>query len=258
MYVLHAWKSSLAIFIPSNFKLFLLVTLKKIMSTFKSYLKYGWPFILMYSFVAGVGILFSFNNSEVLDTIRQGLWYWLIVVSLLIGWMSFIICSFLVAIFARPSVDQKNCAYMRSFARRYFLGYLLLNLLFNCLFLIMNSLLSIKYHGTETMHFSFDVIRYFLIKVWYIINLIGILFYLDLGGGFFSIFKSVWFAVKMAFYNLPFVVIIAGLLLVSHIGCDYIKVISYMQLILYPILFCFIATLYTKKVHDQARLYQGN
>ncbi len=269
MYVLHAWKSSLQILIPRNFKLFLLVTLKTIMSTFKSYLKYGWPFILIVAF--GWGIIISLNTPEVLLAFKEGSvsapWYslgisLLVSIGLLVVFFAYVLCNFLVAIFARPSVDQKNCAYMRKFTRSYFLGYLLLGLFFA----IVSIVLSVKFPGPEEIYFSLNeggipenIFQHFLVIVWYITNLFGILFYLDFGGSFLSIFKSIWYAIKMTFYNLPFVAIIAGVLLLgARIGDDYLEMLAYLHLILYPFLFCFMATLYTKKVHDQARLYQGN
>ena len=45
MYLIHAWKESLKLFIPANFKLFSLVYLKTLLSAYRCYFKYGWPFI---------------------------------------------------------------------------------------------------------------------------------------------------------------------------------------------------------------------
>ncbi len=269
MYVLHAWKSSLQIFIPSNFKLFLLVTLKTIVSTFKKYLKYGWPFILTGAFFAGIVLSFdkSFDNtSELMAAIKESqmpkAWLGLLAIGGLVALLSYIFCNFLVAIFARPSVDQKNCAYMRTFTTRYFLGYLLLNFFFAIVTVLLRvnwPLVLAGVSSLEIAEFPVSAPQHFLEILWYITNLFGILFYLDLGGSFSSVFKSLWFAIKMTFYNLPLVAIIAGVLLLgARIGDDYLQILSYLHLILYPFLFCFMATLYTKKVHDQARLYQGN
>ena len=266
MYVLHAWKSSLQILIPRNFKLFLLVTLKTIMSTFKSYLKYGWPFILIVGF--GMGMFVSLNKPEFIEAFREGTisdtTYWLLAAFLLVFILAYVFSNFLVAIFARPSVDQKNCAYLRAFTWRYFMGYILLN----TFFMIVYGILSTDWSqvGADmwqeqlvTTTMPGNLVQHFFVLVWYITNLFGILFYLDLGGSFSSIFKSIWFAIKMTFYNVPFVAIVAGVLLLgARIGDDYVQILSYLHIILYPLVFCFITTLYTKKVHDQARLYQGN
>jgi len=253
MYVLHAWKSSLQILVPSNFKLFLLVTLKKIMSTFKSYLKYGWPFILIVAF--GTGMAMLFNEGKLIFAFKQedisALVYVLAVIGMYVYLFAYAFCNFLVAIFARPSVSQKNCAYMRTFISRYFIGYILLNFLF--------VIISAQFAATTYSGMPDNIVQHFLVLLWYITSLFGVLFYLDLGGQFGSIFKSIWFAIKMTIYNLPLVALAAGVLLLgARIGYDQMQIFSYLHLIVYPFLFCFFTTLYTKRVHDQARLYQGN
>jgi len=266
MYVLHAWKSSLQIFIPSNFKLFVMVTAKTFLTMLKPYIKYGWPFMLIVSFE--VGLLTQLVDQEMLQALLQGAAsynvYAAAIVAFLVYALSLDFCNFLVALCARPSVDQKSCAYVRRYTRRYFLGYILLNIFFTVLSILLGIQrlgqgFEFKYHSNVTgSGFIEGPVQHFMVLLWFVTNIFAILFYLDLGGSFTSLFKSVWFACKMTFYNLPFVAIVAGVLLIgARLGDDYIPILSYLHVILYPILFCFITTNYTKKVHDQARLYQG-
>jgi len=251
MYVLHAWKSSLQLFKPANLKLFLLVTLKLLKSTYKRYFTYGWPFLLfiglsglIYNLVDGMGKYFG-----ILEAMSQG-WYTSVDIIWIIGilcyalllMLAMMLCTFLVSIFARSSVDQKNYAYVKQYTKKYFAWYVLQSLLYFFLMIV-------GFVGGYSVG-----IEYFLLYIMYIESAFSVLFLLDLGGGFNSFAKSIWFGIKMAFYNLPFVCIMALLLYTTSL----LHVPGVITTLIYPLWFCLVANYYTKKVHDQARLYQGS
>lgn len=262
MYVLHAWNSSLQLFLPSNLKLFLLVTLKSIKSTYTTYIKYGWPFL-------GLIIGGFFGSYYMQDTYRtiihnaqlgERIWqdtalvYGMTLLLLLLQ-LLYQLCVFLIALSARPSVDKKDCAYMRSFVQKYFLGYLILkSVLFLSWVTITMGLFHICFVGA-----AFCATSPFIYYLFGQITLFATLFFLDLGCRFVTIPKAIWFSIKMIFYNLPFVVIVTtSITALAYVFGNFIEAIYVIYLFVYPLLFCFMTNYYTKKVHDQARLYQGS
>lgn len=260
MYVFHAWKSSLELFLPKNLSLFLLVTLKLIRDGLKTYFKYGWPFFI----VALVGLFMTFYSVDIYGRIlhNEQLAQHLgersvVMIAVSLGYLLVQLCyalsSFFVALSMRPSVDKKNCAYMRKYAKKYFFGYLLLQALFFMFFMIPFCLISSSI--CCSLDIDFTVSQYYLSVV---LNILATLFYLDLNRSFVTIPKAVWFSIKMGFYNLPFVAIVtltASALL--HVLSLCPPIIRVLWLLVYPLLFALVTNYYTKKVHDQARLYQG-
>ena len=261
MYVLHAWKSSLQLFKPSNFKLFLLVTLKSLKSTYQKYLKYGWPFLLF--IVLSMGVVYKFQEVyyTIIEAIQQGLrttadvaWIFGMCGYMLLLALAVNFCTFLVSIFARPSVDQKNYAYMRSYIKKYFVWYVLQSLLYIFMFQFFYQL-CIYWVAKVGLDYFYLVRMVLLGRYMYVANVFSVLFLLDLGGGFKSFIKSIWFGIKMTFYNLPFVLIVV---VVLYMSTRFVNTSFIIEPFIYPLWFCFIANYYTKKVHDQARLYQGS
>jgi hypothetical protein len=90
-----------------------------------------------------------------------------------------------------------------------------------------------------------------------VFNIFAVLFYLDLNRAFITIPQAIWFAIKMGFYNLPFVFIITAVVSGLLAFISYLPMVRLIHLFIYPLLFCVVTNYYTKKVHDQARLYQG-
>lgn len=289
MYVLHAWKSSLQLFKPSNLKLFALVTLKNTINTYKNYFKYGWPFLL--AAYAAIGLM-AYMQAGVFalrdQLIAQGASEMAIanvlaeeavkigaLCILLLMPLTFL-CRIIAIAFARPSVDKKNCVYMRTYLKRYWwrmilqglISLVLLLLVFLTLFYVP---LWLRYgvHGAQLVVDAYKYWSYtslygrlftsFINGLVYVPQIFSLFFLLDLERSFRSLFVSVWFGIKMVFYNLPFVIIASIVLIPVH---SYVQLPMYLggaiNVLIYPLIFCFIGTYYTKKVHDQARLYQGN
>ena len=260
MYVFHAWKSSLELFLPKNLSLFLLVTLKLIRDGLKTYFKYVWPFFI----VTLVGLLMTFYSVDVYgrilhnEQLAQHLderTVVMIAVSLgyLLVQLCYALCSFFVALSMRPSVDKKNCAYMRTYTKKYFMGYILLQALLFVFFMVPFCFISSGVCCSVDIDVTVSQYYFFVI-----FNIVATLFYLDLNRSFVTIPKAIWFSIKMCFYNLPFVTImslIVSVFLYVLSLCP--PIVWVLWLLIYPLLFALVTNYYTKKVHDQARLYQS-
>src|SRR5260221_11998421 len=102
MTLLQAWADSLSLLKLKNLKLFLLVTLKSIIDAYKLLLKYWWwliaimigcfvvPSFTTYPFMAGI------YAHKVFDVLYQ-------------------VLMFAAVVATRPSLEQKNCAYFRTY-----------------------------------------------------------------------------------------------------------------------------------------------
>jgi hypothetical protein len=262
MYVFHAWKSSLELFLPNNLYLFCLVTLKLIRDGLKTYFKYVWPFFI----ITIVSLFMAYYSVDVYGRVlhnehwighlgqRTAVMVALSVIYIMIQ-LCYAFCSFLIALSVRPSVDKKNCAYMRRYTKKYFVGYLLLQTVFFMLLAIPFCALTSSVCCILDLDLSTVYTPHYYLFV--VFNIFAVLFYLDLNHAFITIPQVIWFAIKLGFYNLPFVLIVtAG---ASGLLCliSYLPVMRIMHLFIYPLLFCVVTNYYTKKVHDQARLYQG-
>lgn len=255
MYVFHAWQSSMQLFKPSNLKLFGLVVLKSIKSTYEKYGKYGWPFIA----AAVVGSVFVSYNQEKLYLLISSsgaagnmgqLFVWFAISLLVLLMISY--CTFLVALFARTSVDKKDVAYVKKYTKKYFVWYILFHIFYA--FFLGSLCVSIF---NCCAHLSPSPLPFYMMPAlrmfFYVAHIFAILFLLDLKAGLKGLIKSIWFGFKMAFYNMPFTAVAALLIyLIDSTIC-----MSFFSVLLYPLWFCTLACYYIKKVQDQSRLYQG-
>jgi hypothetical protein len=274
MNLFPAWRDSLTILQPKNFKLFFLVTLKTMVDTFKVWIKYFWwlpliEFVMPYVWVSIYGVPRFFSNP------------WLsIAASLLMSMLWFV--SILLA--ARPSVAIKNCAYFRSYIWR--IIYIApVSILMDMVTSYAMGKFFYPYIGTASgMSVSLAAAVFLMgvinwsVKV-YIIDYA--LFVLDTDASIKQVFKSLLYALKMVVYNYPFYIVLyivhAAIKMGQHVLFQQIEVwyyratmepvsiilmvIHYSNVLIFGLLtfflYCLLINFYIKKLHYQFTLYFG-
>ena len=109
-YLLKSWKESLSLFIPKNAKLFILVTIKTILQSYKLILKQLWWLFLISWGLDVLSARYCFIS--------------LCYLAPLISWLVTIFCVYLAI---RPSMPRKTLAYYLGHAR-YFLPFFVITL----------------------------------------------------------------------------------------------------------------------------------
>lgn len=263
-YFFRSWRDSLSLFIPQNAKLFSLITLKTIISSYKKILKDLWWLIVL-----STAVEYSFRRLSIIESI------WNIVPVLL--WLITIFCIYLII---RPSIPRKDWRYYLSRWNYlgYFIGYSLLAISLPYIFLQISQKIAAWAIYTHPLFFYlyfpflfFPVLVAFIIAPEvlpiYTSPLLSftIFFYLDSRGGVLDGLKSIWRALKMVIYNYPFCLLVYTVLL---LGTYYLQ-----QLIHYlfgptnflfstlagtltlVIPLCVWSVFYIRRLHDQFALY---
>ena len=229
MTLIQAWGDSLSLLKLKHLKLFLLVTLKSIIDTYKVLLKYWW-WLLVLSILCGI-VFFKYGLRASWLAWNIQLW-------------SYQILEFATLVAARPSLEQKNCAYFR----RYMVNFLPVALL---LLLLPKQIWPM---GLSPIY-SFTV-----------------LFFLDSSKTIEDFFISFFRAIKMFIYNLPLLIIIAfvplnlPLEVLRHINISSLltpgitlfhisAVLDIIRTLYIPVYVCLYTNIYIKKLHDQFDLY---
>ena len=297
MNLLPAWRDSLTLFQPKNFKLFFLVTLKTMVDTFKVWIKYFW-WIWALKIVYVAELLPIPYPAEFF--IAHPLFY-----ALIPSYHNIFLVTILLA--ARPSTALKNCAYFRS----YFWRALLMIFLFSLADVIVTVIIMGPHLGAEATNvramsnyifgslevvmtllmirspevsatfllrrgaffYEYAVLLTHVVIMWGTITYS--LFLFDSDGSIKSFFKSWIHAVKMMLYNLPFYIIaLVGLVIIPaypyvFIGIDLLEpshglwyyfvgaVWGVLITLLSLFTICFLTNFYIKKLHDQFTLYFG-
>lgn len=260
MHILQVWKDSLSLFLPQNLKLFSLVTLKSIISTYKIWLTYfGWALILF------LGTDFYFPALHVPGFIFVSPFGLAISASALLRLFGWFFLVFTLYLSVRPSLKPKNFTYFTAYAK-HFIYFLLVALLITWINLLIVFLI---YSGSPTHAYGIGISSLLVFFS---------MFLLDTDGRFVSAEYSVFRGFKMFVYNYPFSAI-AGIFFMAfmHLGAklflycavlgirffapqvDPIFTAEFAERLFYllalPIPVCFIANYYIKKVHDQYILY---
>jgi hypothetical protein len=233
MTLVQAWIDSLTLLKPKNFQLFVMVTLKSIIETYKLMFKYFWWLILLFE-ICYIPLFLSIRSVT--------LSFWLL--QLLV----FAVCAI-----TRPSVMKKDCAYLRSqlYSFIYFAIFLL------CLpatwwptafsawtiFLILFFLDSEK--GPKN----------FLLSMWYALKMILFNFPLMI-----CIYAIMWCLNAVIFGTIEKLLIeIVKLGGMSWWALGLLHYAGLLQstiaVLLLPIGVCTYANIYIKKLHDQFDLY---
>ncbi len=284
MNIAQTWRDSLTIFLPKNLKLFLLITLKSIIETYKTLFRYFWWLILLNIIVEPL-LWFVWDSTH-----AQWAW-WLIhyiPVSLLLMFLFY--CALFLC--ARPSVKKKDYAYFKDYP-------------FHCLYIIV-FFTGITYEITRfwfqlpptLFHRLVNSIAVIAVGYYWItplfkgaagiisgivlspISAFFILFLLNSEGTVRTIGASLLRAVKMVIYNYPFCLIVyllwcyglplawlqstiaaalyplTTLLHVSAVKINYHEMISSsIVFLLLPIPIHIWINFYIKKLHEQFSLY---
>lgn len=263
-YFFRSWRDSLSLFIPQNAKLFSLVTLKTILSSYKKILKDLWWLIAL-SAIVEYGI--KMTPSMV------GLWH---LIPLLL-WLCVIYIMYLII---RPSLPQKNWRY-------YVTGwwkYIYVLLLSFAAIALPYIFLKISLKIANWAVFGHPIFFYLYFPFLYAPILLAfvvapevlpiytspllsfiIFFLLDSRGTPVDLVKSLWRGLKMVIYNYPFCLLAYTVLLFSTY---YLQVLLYRLLGIHNIFFSTLAgtlamviplsiwsMFYTKRLHDQFNLY---
>jgi hypothetical protein len=220
--LLRSWKESLLIYIPKNFKLFLLVTLKSAMQTY-GYLIYHfwWLFLLVVLVDTGC------HYPECL--LPGSLWLFL---------SMFIKALFLLVVFmlSRPSVELKSGHYIIEQLSKFGLGSLLLYIFFYILVTLIKVL----------------IVGLVVIPIFVCI----LLFYLDTSGSLEDICLSLWRGIKMYLFNLPFFLLSAMVVSVIWYQVSLHSIYwKYIFFLFVPFVVSYFKNMYVKRLHDQFNLY---
>jgi len=265
MQLLQFWKESLSIFKPVNFKLFLLVTLKTIIQTYKVLFKYFW-------WLFGLLIVLGLWAMSLEGTEQQALVMYLVLLRLMVA----LFVPFIVLLIIRSSVSKKNVVYFMQHIS-FVIPIFSLSFLIPCFYLMIRWWAETYYN----LHIPLKILSILIFvpypyllapvifQVWLspLIILFG-LFYLDTG----KIFYSLKWAIKMIVYNYPVLFILYTVLLsivmilwklfFMYLGSidprlEYILVFASVYVVLIPIFYSVVSNIYIKQVHDNFDLYFG-
>lgn len=271
-YFFRSWRDSLSLFIPQNAKLFLLVTLKTILTSYKKILTDLWWLLLISSLVE-----YGIKKAGLIKS------EWSLAPTLL--WL---FVFYLMYRIARPSLPQKNWRYYLTDWWK-FIYFILLSLLAISLPIILLHIpQQISFHVGQQPPFMQQLLSYLYLLIFgipliifsllaflmapnvmpvYVSPLLSfiVLFLLDSRGTPADFFKSIWRALKMVIYNYPFCLIMYTVIL---FGTYYLQQLIYYFLGGNTLLFstlvgtlAFVIPLsiwtmfYTKRLHDQFNLY---
>lgn len=255
--LLISWKESVSIFLPSNAKLFFLVFLKTLLSTYKNVLLYGWWAFLLTLLATSYLVFYPL----VLFTYVNPIW-------------TAFIWFFIAFLSARPSVKLKTWGYYKDYWIHGIFLLLMALLLQWAMALLFTGALYIAQCTPAFMGYgitlaltplalffflSFDIFL-LLISPWF---LFFALFVCDSLPSFKRFFVSGWRASIMVFYNYPWCVIIyfgfrylLGFLVMGlHALAVPFLIINAIMLLLLPIPVVMVTCFYTKRLHDQFNYY---
>ena len=251
-HLLRSWKESLSLFIPKNAKLFILVTLKTIIQSYKLIFAHLWWLFLV---------------SWALDVINARYFYNIFFALLpLFAWLITIFCVYLVI---RPSLQRKKFSYYWEKAY-YFIHFFIITIFVFFVFFSIVKLLSMLAPLNEFQYLSIITLSLMpspLMPLFISPPLTFMIFFaLDSDGSLKSIFSSIIRGFKMALYNYPFC-------LIFYLICIAIALIGYVAILtftffgssillsslvshlLIPIPLSVLSNFYTKRLHDQFGLY---
>lgn len=270
-----AWRDSLTILQPKNLKLFLLVTLKSIVDTFKVWIKYFWLLPVLYvswiSLILYVRLVPSEGAMSFFGTLNQYLRFIPVYIYIFIPPFA-LVCKGTLLLAARPSTALKNCAYFRSYFLRLLVAFFVMGVLNGLYGLVIT--MGLRYvENTAAFIFNYGLMSIGFLLFLYLINYT--LFFFDGDGSFRSFAKSFIYAAKMTIFNLPFYVVVTlvsavlpvllGSFMLSLI-MPYLNQASAIGIMIFMMIFgalqdlftiCLLTNFYVKKLHDQFTLYFG-
>lgn len=268
--LLYSWKESLKILIPKNLKLFLLVTLRLALNTYKTLLLYFWwiPVVLFLLLRTRTEI-----NGFIIFFVATFLWIFFTVIS------------------ARPSLGRKDWHYFIDKAAYIFICFISL-IIFGLLlgffdalvikFLQALTALYIKLQYASSLFFAdtkrallelkimpllIGIQRYsysvsigmfvmpLLFFNWFFILDTSSRQWLDITFFLKAFFRSFIHSFKLYIYNLPLLLVIGLIVAAFGLGILLKPYLIIMGLLLMPFYICLLSNIYTKRVHEQMDLY---
>ncbi len=227
MQLLASWRDSLTLFKPANFKLFGLVTLKKLLETYKVWLKYCWWLIVLFvglqvwgqRMYVAASMFMAMGPFDIAAGISVGNANSITLLGL-INYFTLFFVIILVFLAVRPSMGLKNSYYFIGYVRyMVFLmpWFILLPVIWKGLahILVLLHTLGVSKYLPSYIHFIwglFWVCFYFVCM--YTITTFFIQFFFDTNGSLVNLFRSLWRGIQMAFYNLP-ALLIFGLIMLG-------------------------------------------
>jgi len=244
MRLVQAWKNTLTLFYPTNFNLFILITIKSIIEAYKIIICYWWWLLLL---IGGTS-LFWWNNTKFFDFFSIAFYYLFI---------------FVFSLATRPSVAKKNIAYFRSYFILFFptvAGFLSIKLLG----MLLVKIIGIKMGQRQSI--------YLLIKSFsYATQVFFIFFFLDSTHSIKELLPSLFRSVKMTIYNYPVCLIFGLIILGLEIAFSFfagsflfawgqvgllLRIISLTNMLVFtPLQLSIFANIYIKKLHEQFDYY---
>jgi len=229
MNLLQSWSNSLVLFKPAHLKLFLLVTLKSIIETYRLLFTRFWPLLLGWLIIKSV---IPFN--EVLQALVD------------------FPMLFLLYLLIRPSMLKKDGEYIKGYGI-----HLLNDMLFGILYTLI---IVICAFGVSTWLTMMAIQSMWAVIPFYYF------FFLDSDGRFSQTIRSMARAYKMMFYALPFVAVIhliqfaflygTSIMLAHQYIPGFLHVLYRMLLVIcMPLMGCFWNNFYIKNLHDNFDLY---
>ena len=266
-----AWHESLAIFFPSNLKIFLLLTFKATYEAYKIFFTHFW-WLIGATTITHIG--YATQTFEVPGYFVITLFLW-------------ILHLFLIYLSLRPSIERKGYEYFFGYS-----GY------FICFFIIVCGLIIMK---AEIVFPRIDYMSYIVNMMLMTITSWGILldhtsplfplylspffsfwafFFLDSRLTLGNMVRSITKAGKMVIYNYPFCILICSLSVLLHVGIgtvlwlvikNIINIVNsekallyrdsvwplflYVMLLLAPFFISLLSNFYIKRLHEQFLLY---
>ncbi len=270
----QSWKESLSVFAPKNAKLFFLVTIKRILESYKFILLHvGWLILLT------IAAELWYNRYSMV----HGHSYFLLIP--LLGWF---FVFFLMYLIIRPSIKRKSFHYYKDY-KKHFLSFIVLSLLF-FIFAVIFGYSIVTASKWLVLHLFKDqalpqaiIVAYLILMrtataiflfslpfaniPLYVAPLLTfwILFMLDNNGGIKALWQSIVRGCKMVWYNYPFCFIMFGLFCIFWYGIDMIIIwlfgapcffyLPFIYNLLLPIPISIFTNFYTKRIHEQFGLY---
>jgi len=220
----QSWVESLLFLKPSNLKLLLLATLRIIRDSYKFFVGILLLFVLFESSLWD--IIFGIKSS-IFDIIQK-----ILLIDLF----------FMFVLVARPSVKRK--------AKDYFGNYAWHFLYWFCIPLVIIPFIEFV--------LKVSALPPILVAVLFPIEVFWILFWLDVRVSIKNLFLSLWRGLKMLLFNLPFCVIA---FIIPYFILVYIRFLlpallsKYLEVICAIFYICLFTVFYTKRLHDQFKLY---
>lgn len=262
--LLSSWFNSLKVLSPTHGKLFLLVTLKAIIHTYRVLIKKFWWLIILCIIVDTSLVLWA-------NKLPHYRWFNVKISAMVAGWYLSNSLFFIEILITRPSLAKKDANYFFSFSNgRYFFYFLLFMFIAQASVFFLRNEKTAHEFIVPSLLFFLPFIPSILFAGFFIIT---IFFALDTHPTFYCQVSSLYRALKMILFNYPFFLILAILsfsvffgiqkliyFVLGHVISNYeigiLGLVSYESAqLLMPIFICIANNFYIKEIHEQFKRY---